>query len=550
MKNYLKLISAILCLLMLLPLAASCAKSDGRETQTLEAQNSEENQAPESKGDLTMNRDLKYTPEEMGISSKDITAVLQGLKMKNYSIHSLLVMRKGEIVAEGYAEPIEQSSLHRMYSVSKSFAAIAIGVLEAEGKIDLNDTIDKYFPEYVTASTDQRVKDTRIIDLLRMMTPYNGDSYKKAEDMNWVKTYFTATSRIKKSPATKFCYDTSASHLLGAIVERETGMDFLEYLKEKALLEIGFSKDSWCVKAPEGYAWAGSGVMCTSRDLAAFANLVMHKGEHNGKQLLPRDYVEAATSYQVATSEAEGSSPYYGQGYGYQIWMNPYGFGFMGMGGQFALCVPEKDLIVVMTADTQGISDYMANVWELIESNIFKKVSDTALEEDSAAVAEMDLAFANMEIPYQTGSASNATSKKISGKTFEANDDGQKITSFSLTFNGDEGVFAYDTERGKKELRFGIGKNVICTLNEPQYSGELINHPNGEGYRSLCSGAWLTNSMFILKVQVVDDYFGNMTLSFSFSGTGAGEVSVTGQRNAECFLDEYKFDKVKYSIDG
>ena len=92
------------------------------------------------------------------------------------------------------------------------------------------------------------------------------------------------------------------------------------------------------------------------------------------------------------------------------------------------------------------------------------------------------------------------------------------------------------TPRGEKKLTFGIGKNVECVLNEPQYSGKSINHPNGKGYRCLCSGAWTCDTVFVLKVQVIDDYFGNMTMMFDFDG--APTLSI--KKTAEWFLGEYK----------
>jgi CubicO group peptidase (beta-lactamase class C family) len=98
--------------------------------------------------------------------------MLEGYKKKGLSMHSVLVMRRGEIVAEAYAEPFDENSLHRMYSSSKSFVSLAIGLLESEGKISLEDTIDKYFPEQVNESTDRRIAKACIVDLLRMASPY------------------------------------------------------------------------------------------------------------------------------------------------------------------------------------------------------------------------------------------------------------------------------------------------------------------------------------------------------------------------------------------
>ena len=483
------------------------------------------------------------TPEQAGISSADITEVVKGLRDAGLSMHSVLVMRHGQVIAEGYAPPFDENTLHRMYSVSKSFVSIAIGVLEGEGKISINDTIDRFFPDHVNENTDPIIAKTKIVDLLRMASPFRkGSTYRGQKDMDWASTFFTAP--VGKEPGTEFLYDTSATHILGVIVERVTGMDFLEYLKSKALLEIGFSRDAWCVKAPEGYAWGGSGVMCTSKDLAAFANLVMRKGEYNGKQLLPADYITAATSYQISTVEAEGDTDYYGRGYGYQIWINPYGFSFMGMGSQFAFCIPSSDLVLVCTADTQGNKDAAGIIYSMFEKHLMKKISNEPLEENPDAYAEMKAALENMQIPCQEGRHTSSKLSGINGRTFICKDRDAKISSFRFDFEGDEGTFTYVTPRGEKVLKFGIGKNVECILDEPQYSGKLINHPNGKGYRSLCSGAWLSDTQFVLKVQVVDDYLGNMFLSLDLYGY----PTLTGKKTAEWFLDEYTLPAVKYAM--
>ena len=530
-------IFSVFALLLIYPALLSSCNKYSMDSATSESE-TENNTTNEKEGEGKI--EMGVTPEEMGISSADITKVLEGYKKNGLSMHSMLVMRRGEIIAEGYAEPFNENSLHRMYSTSKSFVSIAIGVLEAEGKISLNDTIDKYFPDYVTASTDSRITKSKIVDLLRMASPYiKVDSCGNGQE-DWVDAFFNGTP--DKQPGESFNYDTGATHILGVIVERVTGMDFLEYLKEKALLEIGFSENSWCIKAPEGYAWGGSGVMCTSRDLAAFANLVMNKGEYNGKQLLPCDYIEAATSKQMETAAAEGNSDYYGKGYGYQIWMNPYGFAFMGMGCQYAFCVPEKDLVFVCTADNQGNSDAAGIIYSLLEEHIIKNVCATSLPANKSAFEKMTAALDNMELPVQTGSPSSNKLSTINGKTYVCNNTNAKISSFRLDFNGDEGTLTYNTPRGEKKLSFGIGKNVECILDEPQYSGESIGTPNGKGYRSYCSGAWKSDTLFVLKVQVVDDYLGNMVLTFNL-GTSP---SLSVKKSAEWFLDEYNMSNVAY----
>ena len=524
---FLRISLILLCLLLLMgtiSLSSCVSQGDGTNDTNI-------------KGDDEMNF---ITPEKMGVSSDGITEMVEGLKAAGLSMHSIVVMRHGEIVAEGYAAPFDETSLHRMYSTSKSFVSIAIGVLAEEGKISLDDTIDEYFPDYVNENTDKRIVNSKIVDLLRMASPYiTVDSCRGGQE-DWVYAFFNGTP--DKQPGESFNYDTGASHILGVIVERVTGMDFLEYLKQKALLEIGFSEESWCIKAPEGYAWAGSGVMCTSRDLALFANLVMNKGEYNGKQLLPRGYVEAATTKHMETAAAEGKSPYYGYGYGYQIWINPYGFGFMGMGCQLALCVPDEELVFVCTADNQGISTATGTIYSLFEEHIVKKLSDEPFEDNRESYDNMVQALSAMEIPYQSGDATSDSLSTINGKTYEASVAGAGISSFRFDFSGDEGTLTYNTPRGEKTLSFGIGKNVECLLDEPQYSGDTIGVAGGKGYRALCSGAWKSDTVFVLKVQVVDDYFGNMTFVFNLGATPTLNVT----KNAEWFLEEYKMKNISY----
>ena len=491
---------------------------------------------------------------EVSVSSRAVASRLGAFSDAGLSMHSVLVMRHGEIVAECYAPPFDESSLHRMYSVSKSFVGMSVGLLVSDSRYSglfpqgINTKIGDLscFAENITSSTDDRIKNTKIVDLLRMASPFpKGSTYDGQNDMDWVATFFDPAGSRKPDhePGTKFHYDTSASYLLGVMVERITGMTFLEYLKRNVLNEIGFSENAWCVSAPEGYAWGGSGVMCTTRDLANFARLVMQGGNWNGKQLLPADYVRAATSYQIAIPDGEDINC---TGYGYQIWITDFGFAFLGMGCQLAICVPSMDLVFACTADNQGYQrngkDGEDTIFEIFRKYLLAKLTDGTVTETPEDREPLERKLADFSVPAQKGSKAVVLTSKINGKTYSGS--GAAFSSFRLTFEDKSGTLFYTTPRGDKELRFGLGENVICQLDEPQYSGESINHPNGKGYRALCSGAWINSYTFVLWVQVCDDYFGNMKMTFDFSGNSA---TVTVTKTAEWFLDEYKMKNVQYT---
>ena len=142
------------------------------------------------------------------------------------------------------------------------------------------------------------------------------------------------------------------------LVERLSGRSLLDYLKEKVLNHIGGFEGAQILKTPDGTPWGDSALICTPRDLLRFARFVMNDGIWDGKRLLSEAYVRAATSRQ-ADNNLEGNTAYNRYGYGYQIWRHACGFSFNGLGGQFAICVPEKDFIFVCTADMQLSSDKM-----------------------------------------------------------------------------------------------------------------------------------------------------------------------------------------------
>ncbi len=539
-----RILAGLLTLLILLSCAACAEGGDEQQTGATEAPTTKEEATTMKPTELP--EPTGTTPEQMGISSADIQEAIEGLEGAGLAMHSVLVMRHGEIIAEGYAEGYDENTLQRMYSVSKSFVGMAIGVLADEGKIDLDGCVVDYFkanPKYASAieKADRRIKETTVRDLLKMTSPYNkGSSYKGNSDTDWVMTFFTNSNNYAlKEPGTKYLYDTGGTHLLGALVEEVTGLDFLEYLQEKALDRIGFTQSAWCVNAPEGYAWGGSGVLCTTRDLAKFAQLVMQNGLWEGEQLLPADYVKAATSFQVDNS-IEGDTKFYGQGYGYQIWITSYterSFAFIGMGDQLAICIPEEELIFVCTADNQGMSDRARDkIFTLFEEHILNKASDKELPENREAYYALQAVLDGMKLPVLDGKASTGMLAKINGVTF-ASASSSKISEFTLSIEGNEGILTYKTPRGEKTIAFGIGENKSFVLDEPQYSGNTIGRANGEGYTSVASGAWIDAVCFVISVQVVDDYLGNMRLTFDF--TSENEVKVTIKKTAEWFLDEY-----------
>src|SRR5690606_31951476 len=132
-----------------------------------------------------------------------------------------------------------------------------------------------------------------------MSTPNSANSYTR-DDSDWAATFFQ--KEPSHPPGTIFSYDTSATVVLNTIVERISGVPFLEYMRPRLLDPIGFSENAWCIQTPEGTSWGGSGVICTLQDMAKLAYVCLNKGRWDGRQLISEEYIREATSKQIDTS--------------------------------------------------------------------------------------------------------------------------------------------------------------------------------------------------------------------------------------------------------
>jgi hypothetical protein len=322
--------------------------------------------------------------------------------------------------------------------------------------------------------------------------------------------------------------------MMNAIIERVTGKPFLDYLKDVALREIGFSEDAWCIQSPDGFSWGGSGIIARTRDLARFAMLIKNKGFANGKQLLPADFIEEAISFQIDNS-------YYPKthlksyGYGYQIWKTyDGGFAFLGMGCQSAVISPEKDLIAIFNADTQGMPDYTPI--EMFIDDVVDYI-DEPFEESEIKQRTLEKRLASLKFTVPEGKPDSPVADKICGKEYEIFNNPMQIQSVRFDFDGQEGVMSYKTLRGNKQIHFGLAENKKTTFPEKHYYDHQTNLPANRELNALSSAIWTSENVLLLRVYVCDNSKGNMTATFTFEGD---RISIKMSKNAEWFLDEYE----------
>lgn len=476
----------------------------------------------------------RATPESVGVPSGAILNLIDRLQDKGLPMHSVLVIRNGKLVSETHWKPFGPDFMHRMYSTSKSFVSLAIGLMVDEGKISLDDTVVSHFPEYVTGNEHEYIKRATIRHMLMMADCHTYGHY-TFEDTNWVKTWFDNAPNHPSGSV--FMYNTCCTNICCAIVEKISGMTFLEYMYPRLLGPIGVSKDIWCIKSPEGYSFGGSGVICTAEDMAKVSLLLMQGGEWDGKQLLSREYVQAATSCQIDNT-LTNNSIFRQQGYGYQIWRTRHnGFGFSGMGSQLSICLPDQDLLVVTTADTQGFLADAYEIHQAIFDELMCELSDGAIEPVKADVDRLGSLNGNVEIPIVKGNATSAMAQKVSGKTYALDDADLHISSIRFEFEGDTVKMHYEKPNGKHTLVFGIGKLVEQEFPETHYSGTQIRVPMGKGYRCHATAAWADDKTLLARLYATDIYFGSFEMNATFIGD---EITVLMTKTAEDFFHDYQ----------
>lgn len=465
-------------------------------------------------------------PEERGIQRKSIDEFVRRLYQAGIPMHSILLFKDDRLVFEAYQPPYTRNSLHRMFSVTKSFVSLAVGLLAQEGKLSLEDPIVKYFPDKLPEKVHPYIQAITIRNMLTMRTAHHKTTYKLAGCTDWVKSFFE--TEPSHYPGTFFAYDTSSTHVLAALVERLTGQSLLDYMRGKFLDDIGFSKEAYCITDPMGISMGGSGLMAAPLDILKVMRLIMDGGVYRGKQYLPKEYLnEALTPW--SDNYAISSSLEEMQGYGYQFWKTTHnGFVCYGMGGQLGLCLPEYRTILVTTADTQGRQGGVQLIYDAFWDTIYRDLEDPEKKDLSFAAGKEGLRDRGVMAPEKLEqiclpSSQTGLCAAVEGKKIIVDRNEQGFTSFTLHFEEKRGTVTYENASGCHCLEFGIGENIETVF--PYY-----------GHRALVSGAWRNGSTFLIYGQIIDEYVGKVFMNFSFQD---GHVGIMLKKIEETYYKEF-----------
>ena len=303
-------------------------------------------------------------PEDVGVDSRGLIQFLDDMKAKRLHMHKMMVLRHGKVLMKTSFAPWSTDDLHMLFSLSKSFTSTAVGFAVQDGLLKTEDRLIEFFPELLPCEPCDNMRKVTVRHLLTMNTGHdeeprlNGDS-----DGSWERIF--VRSYIAHEPGTHFVYNTAGTYMLSAIVQKATGKNTLDYLKEKLFVPLGISSDAWSEESPSGVPTGGYGLNVRIDDIAKLGQFFLQKGKWEGRQLLNEQWIRDAQTPWSDNSKWSGG-PDWNSGYGYQFWMCTPANVFRGDGafGQYCIICPDQDMVIAINSGVDDMGEVMRSLWK------------------------------------------------------------------------------------------------------------------------------------------------------------------------------------------
>ena len=348
--------------------------------------------------DLLKSEKVRKAIEERGIKLVDFNYLTKSLpraeasdKMKKATekylaavakekqdLHSIMILKDGNVVYENWMSEGKENVPHILNSVSKTFTSMAVGLAISEGFFGLDDKIADIFPEFLPENPDENVMSITVRHLLTMTCGHSTDPTRLAwsSEDDWRKVFLSHP--VTHRPGTLYCYNSLGTYMLSAIVQKYTGEKLVDYLYPRLFRPLGINNITWAESA-QGINTGGWGLYLKTEDLAKMGQMLLQKGQFNGKQIVPSEWVEEASAAQVPCVPAglnsdqaylmkkvEKTSDWL-RGYGYQMWRCRHNaFRADGANGQYIIVILDKNAVIVTTANIQDMQGEINLIWKHI----------------------------------------------------------------------------------------------------------------------------------------------------------------------------------------
>jgi CubicO group peptidase (beta-lactamase class C family) len=276
-------------------------------------------------------------------------------------LHSLMVLRHGRVVAEGWWAPHTPERTRLLYSLSKSFTSTALAFALEEGLLGLDDPVVSHFPEFADDITDPGSRSITVRHVASMASGHDREMFDEAlalDPQEPVRGFLMVPPDA--APGTLFAYSQPCTYALASIIQRAAGMPLSAYLRPRLLDPLGIGEVGW-LTWPPGREQGFSGLFARTEDVAKLGLLYLQRGRWGETQLIPEAYVAEATSPQIENPDMDNVD--WRQGYGFQFWMARHGYRGDGAFGQFCIVLPEQDVVVAATGGTEAMQTVLDHLW-------------------------------------------------------------------------------------------------------------------------------------------------------------------------------------------
>ena len=292
-------------------------------------------------------RDLpRAFPEKVGISSAVIASIINDLESEpRAELHSMIIVKDGYVIAECARKGYSARLAHLSHSMSKTVTGMLIGMLIDDGKLSIEDTLQRFFPEYDIHPATAAIT---VENLLIMSSGIAFSEIGAVTDSRWTETFLGCEPAFEQGE--KFAYNSMNSYMLMAIahkiISEEYGLTVKEFLKERLFNPLGINSFFWEL-GPEEIEKGGWGLYLSAESWAKLGIMMLNGGIYGAKRILSEDFVTAATSTQSITPNETGDF-----NYGYQLWVarSSHDFLFNGMLGQNVLVIPKNNIVVAINS--------------------------------------------------------------------------------------------------------------------------------------------------------------------------------------------------------
>ena len=428
-----------------------------------------------------------------------VDAFVNRIRREDVNLHGFILTVKGKEKVKAYYTPFEEGQPHRMYSVSKTFVGIALGMLMDGGKPGPEDRIVSFFPDLVPENASPWLTELTIRDMLRMATCYRQTAYREYVDEDWTKPFFTG--KPDHEPGTVFNYDTGCSQVLASLVKRLSGAEVIDFLEERLFTPLGCEDPRYWLRDPAGQCTGGTGLCMSLRDLNRVA-LCLSRG---GDGIIPGWFVSEMQKKQIDTLLQANEEERYG--YGWQCWQTRNGWVLYGMGGQLAVLCPEKDAVLCTIADVR------------LDPNGMQRIYNAFFEELFPFLDREDMAAVELRLPAAKPENKPGCECCPEGE-FSFGENALGLTGLRITANR----LAWRNRRGECVLPFRAGETITA------------EYPGWPGEPATVSAGWFAPGSLRIRCHAIGDFPCGFDMILIFRN---GSVTVQSRRSWDPRTDDY-----------